>query len=295
MRPEAARDAADRGPRGVVAAAGLAAPQQTRGTLGGSVRGLVPVLVPVLTLVLTLVLGRRVGAGRGSRQVAGRSTIELRRAGRTQGEDADHGGAGRSPADDDQRAVPRTSRRRGGSRSGGRSASGEWAGEPRCTTVQPTRALETVGGAAVGAVCHGEPCEPGLDPAFSLDEVTTRVTVVDVRPRALLLVGGESSVEQRTDAGAEVHHDPALVGSGVVHRAGVALAPLDGRPVDQGPTKHRAAPVDAGADGAQLGVEDLGDLLVGQPLDVAQHHRRAEVGRHVARARSMSSSKRWSA
>ena len=43
--------------------------------------------------------------------------------------------------------------------------------------------------------------------------------------------------------------------------------------------EHGAAAVDAGADGAELGVEDLGDLVVGQTLDIAEHHGGPELRR----------------
>ena len=39
--------------------------------------------------------------------------------------------------------------------------------------------------------------------------------------------------------------------------------------------------MDTGADGAHLEVEDAGDLLVGQPLHVAQHDRGAELGQQI--------------
>ena len=52
-----------------------------------------------------------------------------------------------------------------------------------------------------------------------------------------------------------------------------------GRAVGEGGAQHGAAAVDAGAHGAELGVQDLGDLLVGEPLDVAEHDGGPEVGR----------------
>jgi hypothetical protein len=48
--------------------------------------------------------------------------------------------------------------------------------------------------------------------------------------------------------------------------------------VGEGRAQLRAAAVDAGADGAELEAQHVGDLLVAQPLDVAEHDGRPEVG-----------------
>ena len=63
--------------------------------------------------------------------------------------------------------------------------------------------------------------------------------------------------------------------------AGVAGAARGRGAVGERLAQHGAAAVDAGADGAELDVEDLGDLLVGQPLDVAEHDGGAEVRRQL--------------
>ena len=57
--------------------------------------------------------------------------------------------------------------------------------------------------------------------------------------------------------------------------------------------EHRAAAVDAGADRAHLDAEHVRDLLVGQPLDVAEDDRRAELRRERRERRLTSASKVW--
>ncbi len=127
--------------------------------------------------------------------------------------------------------------------------------------------------------------QAGLDPALALDEVAAQVARVHVRPGALRLGRGELAVEQRADAGAEVgdrHHQPASCawtgGPGGASGPAYRVRPERGGAVGQGGAQHGAAAVDAGADGAELGAEDLGDLVVGEPLDVAEHHGGPEVG-----------------
>ena len=150
-----------------------------------------------------------VGARGRSRQVARCLTVELRRTGGAQRQHADHCRTGCAAADRGQRPVTRTRTGRGG-------------GETSC--VQGPARLEAGGGqqrvlqpvrsAARGAVGHGQTGEPRLDPAFPFDEVTARVSLVDVRPGPLLLLDGQPTVEERADTRSEVHHEPVLVGLG---------------------------------------------------------------------------------
>ena len=139
------------------------------------------------------------------------------------------------------------------------------------------RALEVVR-RRVGA---GEPGQLGLDPALALDQVAAGVAGVDVGPGPLRLGRGQLAVEERADARAEVadHAAPAPAPRAADRWPGRRSGPGPRlrRAVGQRRAEHGAAAVDAGADGAELDAEDVGDLLVAEALDVAEHDGRPEV------------------
>ena len=141
------------------------------------------------------------------------------------------------------------------------------------------RALE-VGRRRAGG--RGEPGQPGLHPALALDLVATGVADVHVRPGALGLVGREPAVEEGADPGSEVaHHAPlprplsTASPAGPAYRARPSTGARWARAVRSiaRPRWMRERTVPSFAP------EDLGDLLVGEPLDVAEHDGGPEVGR----------------
>ena len=149
---------------------------------------------------------------------------------------------------------------------------------PRPTGRGPSSEPLRWSGVAVAA--EGEAGQPGLDPALALDR-SRQAWQVCTCAQARSASSGDSwpssSALTREPRCPITRPPPDRTVRSPGRRS--ATRPSCGRAVGQRRAQHRAAAVDPRADGAELGAEDLGDLVVGEALDVAEHDRGAEVRR----------------
>ena len=120
----------------------------------------------------------------------------------------------------------------------------------------------------------GELTQPRLEPALAGHVVTAVVAVDQVGERGVTGIRAELAIGQSCCLVAEATvvarartrdpHDDSPVTPGVARST-----------VGEGRPQLGAAAVDAAAYGAELDAEDVGDLLVRQPLDVAEDDGRA--------------------